>query len=444
MARRRRRGNSFELQWVFWILGALLLLGAVGSALVKVIAVALMVLGWLLLLIVAIVAVELVAWTLTRRRMVLISGLLRVLGRRPPRPAGDQMSNLTTLRPALNAGETVRLIVWLAPPNDVLERVGIMPSWWRFFLRGLREVGHGLHAAEQLQQASATCPPQLREALTLWLGLVLASTGRDEEALALLEDTYPSLESQEALARRVRSAQLIVDLGDDRSIVDHDIQWDLSHAAALAMAGCRYAAGDVAGAAGALGATRFRAERIALLLEAGEWESLIAATNGIRNNSDRDLNDLLVRARAFRELGKQDAALAVLEMCVKSSRRSPLLLLMARYQRGRLLLQMGRRSAARRELARVYAEDPRFEEIAALMGELDAQAAVEAPAREPIPDRVKDRVWRRDRGMCVKCGSQERLEFDHIIPVSKGGANTVRNLQLLCETCNRRKGAELA
>ena len=43
--------------------------------------------------------------------------------------------------------------------------------------------------------------------------------------------------------------------------------------------------------------------------------------------------------------------------------------------------------------------------------------------RETIPDKVKMFVWQRDQGRCVKCSSQERLEFDHIIPVSKGGSN---------------------
>lgn len=61
------------------------------------------------------------------------------------------------------------------------------------------------------------------------------------------------------------------------------------------------------------------------------------------------------------------------------------------------------------------------------------------PKRAPIPDEVRILVWRRDGGKCVKCGSQEDLEYDHIIPVSKGGSSTARNLQLLCERCNREK-----
>ena len=63
--------------------------------------------------------------------------------------------------------------------------------------------------------------------------------------------------------------------------------------------------------------------------------------------------------------------------------------------------------------------------------------------REPIPQSVRIFVWRRDKGKCVQCGKSEKLEFDHIIPVSKGGGNTERNIQLLCESCNRMKSANI-
>lgn len=56
-----------------------------------------------------------------------------------------------------------------------------------------------------------------------------------------------------------------------------------------------------------------------------------------------------------------------------------------------------------------------------------------------IPSRVQREVWRRDQGRCVECGSRKNIEYDHIIPFSDGGSNTARNIELLCEECNRKK-----
>lgn len=62
------------------------------------------------------------------------------------------------------------------------------------------------------------------------------------------------------------------------------------------------------------------------------------------------------------------------------------------------------------------------------------------PRREAIPKAVQREVWNRDGGLCVDCKSKERLCYDHVIPFSRGGSNTVRNLQILCESCNLSKG----
>jgi len=63
--------------------------------------------------------------------------------------------------------------------------------------------------------------------------------------------------------------------------------------------------------------------------------------------------------------------------------------------------------------------------------------------RASIPSYVKEIVWNRDKQRCVNCMSTDNLEFDHIIPVSKGGSNSVNNIQLLCLTCNRRKSNKI-
>jgi hypothetical protein len=72
----------------------------------------------------------------------------------------------------------------------------------------------------------------------------------------------------------------------------------------------------------------------------------------------------------------------------------------------------------------------------------DLSAPIGERNSRSIPQDVKIAVAARDGGRCRQCGSTADLHFDHVIPWSKGGANTVANIQLLCGTCNRRKGAD--
>ncbi len=56
-------------------------------------------------------------------------------------------------------------------------------------------------------------------------------------------------------------------------------------------------------------------------------------------------------------------------------------------------------------------------------------------ADRQIPRHVKHYVWQRDGGRCAQCGSNKRVEYAYVIPVSKGGSTTEGNVQLLCEHC---------
>lgn len=67
--------------------------------------------------------------------------------------------------------------------------------------------------------------------------------------------------------------------------------------------------------------------------------------------------------------------------------------------------------------------------------------------RSPISNyrHIFKRLLRRYKFQCPQCGNNtlEELTIDHIVPVSKGGSDDVENLQILCKSCNSRKGNRL-
>lgn len=69
-----------------------------------------------------------------------------------------------------------------------------------------------------------------------------------------------------------------------------------------------------------------------------------------------------------------------------------------------------------------------------------AEEDAERGRRERLPDDVRAAVWRRDDGRCVRCGAEQELQFDHVIPYSRGGGSAAENIQILCGPCNRAKG----
>jgi len=59
-----------------------------------------------------------------------------------------------------------------------------------------------------------------------------------------------------------------------------------------------------------------------------------------------------------------------------------------------------------------------------------------------VPPLVNDYLFRRDQFLCLYCGvefSPQLLSRDHIVPVSRNGADSWTNVVTACQRCNHRK-----
>jgi HNH endonuclease len=87
----------------------------------------------------------------------------------------------------------------------------------------------------------------------------------------------------------------------------------------------------------------------------------------------------------------------------------------------------------------------KFKLVAVDGGDSDPPPVLPRRPRRNIPKTIKIAVWERDGGKCVMCGGTDKLHFDHIVPISRGGtSNTADNIQLLCARHNLAKGARMA
>jgi hypothetical protein len=77
------------------------------------------------------------------------------------------------------------------------------------------------------------------------------------------------------------------------------------------------------------------------------------------------------------------------------------------------------------------------------LGEESGESQSAKRKRTRLSNAVMSEVWMRDQGQCVLCGSQEDLQFDHIVPFSKGGSSEATNLRVLCASCNQKRGARI-
>jgi len=96
---------------------------------------------------------------------------------------------------------------------------------------------------------------------------------------------------------------------------------------------------------------------------------VVELAEGIGNESPVHAALLLYRARALRGLGLPDGARETLARALRRKKdRSPALLRALRYERALVYEELGWRKRARRELEKLHAEDPGYEDVAERLG----------------------------------------------------------------------------
>ncbi|WP_444950987.1 HNH endonuclease [Micromonospora ureilytica] len=69
-----------------------------------------------------------------------------------------------------------------------------------------------------------------------------------------------------------------------------------------------------------------------------------------------------------------------------------------------------------------------------------ARLLAEHPDRKPYGLREWEALKRRHGYRCVYCGERpEKLEQDHVVPVSRGGRHAIANILPACKPCNLSK-----
>lgn len=113
---------------------------------------------------------------------------------------------------------------------------------------------------------------------------------------------------------------------------------------------------------------------------------------------------------------------------------SQLVYFMARCRNGRQRFTHARAA----EMGGSFSEE-QFSEACARLRQTAYARVLDGRARRDIPNAIRREVMNRDKS-CQQCGAVTDLTLDHIVPYSKGGPDTVLNLQVLCRSCNARKG----
>lgn len=243
-----------------------------------------------------------------------------------------------------------------------------------------------------------------------YLGTTKLAAGDDKAALAAFRDADTSDDKHRAVSPALFAGVLAFQLGDHASAVPYlervtnsaqslpdklmskyapslhlGVQVDRigltvpmgSVAAAMLLAECYAETGRVQEAIGLAqklyehsATSRMLLFLCSMYLRSEDWDEIVHATAGVSNDDNITLMLRLWQARAMEKQGLPDTALMAYRDALRSKKRDEQLLKEARYQRAKLYLQIGKRGMAKRDLGRLYGEDPAFEDVRVLLASL--------------------------------------------------------------------------
>jgi tetratricopeptide (TPR) repeat protein len=262
-----------------------------------------------------------------------------------------------------------------AAPAELAEKPGLFaPKHEKEFYKALQTYMRGdtEKARVLFRSASENDTGGRVVADDLLAGMLSLSAEKPDEAIPHLEEVVSSeVELPDELMTKYGFGGGIKLKVTERVMVE--VEWG-SLAAALALVECYQEQGRIEEAIGILQQLADTDENPAILLslcdlyaQTGAWDEIVDAAAGTSNEDDVTLEIRLLQARALREQGLDEAALDAYKDALRSKKRNPELLNEARYERGALLLGRGKKAQAMKDLQAVYAQDPHYRDVAAIV-----------------------------------------------------------------------------
>jgi tetratricopeptide (TPR) repeat protein len=105
---------------------------------------------------------------------------------------------------------------------------------------------------------------------------------------------------------------------------------------------------------------------------AEKYAPILSVTNGLTNDSENSMLLLIYRGVALGKTGHMDASIATFKEALRYPSRDLDLRMLGWRERGRMYLEAGKKSLAKKDLEKVFAENSEYPEIVELLGRVNS------------------------------------------------------------------------